>query len=263
MRKIEGLKFLQKHFPDLTVDCLFVDRVENLDESALYQSNQIYKKEQKTVPTEQIWRVRGGRKIGSELNLPQGTFKTPKELKKFMKEQKQRDSNIEFVIHRVSPEYFAAPFVGTLAVYNNYNKQGITIEVQKVTKELVDSIDKGKRPRDWEACLILDYEFLSKSPKVLKKSSELNMDFLKYPIVVIHEIGEEIFRLYEENGQEAETYTRFNIYNLGQVVLDDHRSKESFIQKYKFAPNSKSQMQTQMKNSKNQDVTQMAQEKEL
>ena len=222
MRKIDGLKFLQKNFPDLTVDCLFVDKAENLDERQLEKSN--------------IWRVRGGRTIGSELNLPQGTFSDKKELKKFMKEQKQKDRNIEFVIHRVSPEYFAAPFVGTLAVYNNGDIPGIKIELQEVTKELVESIDKGKRPRDWEASLILDYEFLSKSPKVLKKSSNLNMDFLKYPIVVIHEIGEQIFDLYEKNGQETETYTRFNIYNLGQVILDDHRSKESFLERYKFTP---------------------------
>ena len=51
MRKIDGLKFLQKNFPDLTVDCLFVDKVENLDESKL--------------ETSKLWRVRGGRTIGS------------------------------------------------------------------------------------------------------------------------------------------------------------------------------------------------------
>lgn len=231
MRKIDGLKFLQKHFPDLTVDCLFVDKVENLDEQALYQKQCM----------EQVWRVRGGRRTGSELNLPQGTFTNTRDLKKFMKEEQKRDLNMEFVIHRVSPEYFAAPFVGTLAVYNNCDRPSIKIELQKATKDLVASIDKGKRPRDWEACLILDYEFLSKSPKVLKKDPDLDMDFLKHPLVVIHEIGEEIFALYDENGQEfgdqeAETYTRFNIYNLGQVVLDDHRSRDSFIQKYRFTP---------------------------
>ena len=254
MRKIDGLKFLQKNFPDLTVDCLFVDKVENLDEEELYLNCE---KKQEYKQAEQIWRIRGGKKIGSELNLPQGTFKTPRELKKFMKEQQQRDSNMEFVIHRVSPEYFTAPFVGTLAVYNNYDKPGIKIEIQQVTKELVDAIDRGRRPRDWEASLILDYEFLSKSPKVLKKKSGLNMDFLKYPIVVIHEIGEEIFKLYEENGQETETYTRFNIYDLGQVVLDDHRSSESFIKKYKFKPETQIQPQTQVPKIKE------AQEKEM
>ena len=80
MRKIDGLKFLQKNFPDLTVDCLFVDKVENLDEQELEKSN--------------LWRVRGGRTIGSELNLPQGTFSDKKELKQFMKEQKQKDKNM-------------------------------------------------------------------------------------------------------------------------------------------------------------------------
>lgn len=225
MRKIDGLKFLQKHFPDLTVDCLFVDKVENLDEQLLVQKQE----------AEQIWRVRGGKKIGSEVSLPQGTFNNPKEVKKFIKEQQKRDSNMDFVIHRVSPKYFSAPFVGTLAVYNKGDRPGIKIELQKVTKELVASIDKGKRPRDWEACLILDYEFLSKSPRILKKEPGLNMDFLKYPILIIHEVGEEIFRIYEKNGQVDETYTRFNIYDLGQVVFDDHRSRESFVQKYRVS----------------------------
>ena len=224
MRKIDGLKFLQKNFPDLTVDCLFVDKVENLDEKELEKSK--------------LWRVRGGRTIGSELSLPQGTFTDKNELKKFIKEQKQKDQNMEFVIHRVSPEYFTAPFVGTLAVYNKGDRPGIKIELQEVTKELVDSIDRGKRPRDWEASLILDYEFLNKFPKVLKRLPNLNMNFLKYPIVVIHEIGEQIFDLYEKSSQEVESYTRFNIYNLGQVLLDDHRSRDSFIEKYKFMPKS-------------------------
>lgn len=226
MRKIDGLKFLQQHFLDLTVDCLFVDRAENLDETAFEQKRQV----------DEIWRVRGGRRTGSELSLPQGSFKNAKEAKKFMREQQRRDSGMEFVIHRVSPEYFSAPFVGTLAVYNQGDRPGIRIELQKVTKELVDSIDKGKRPRDWEACLILDYEFLNKFPRVLKKDPDLDMDFLKHPILVIHEVGEEIFRLYEENGKVDETYTRFNIYNLGQVLFDDHRSRDSFMEKYKFDP---------------------------
>ena len=47
-------------------------------------------------------------------------------------------------------------------------------------------------------------------------------------------VGEEISKISEESGQEAETYTRFNIYNLGEVILDDHRSKESFMEKYRY-----------------------------
>ena len=132
MKKLDGLRFLQENFPKLTVDCIFVDKVENLDEKALI------KKEE----TEQIWRVRGGHKVGSELNMPQGSFRDIFSLKKYMKEQQRKDANMEFVIHSVSPKYFAAPFVGTLAVYNNHQNPGMRIELQKVTKELVDNIDK-------------------------------------------------------------------------------------------------------------------------
>ncbi len=221
MKKLEGLKFLQQKFPKLTVDCLFVDKVENLNEEALYSKDKI----------EQLWRVRCGKSIGSELNLPQGTFTKAKELKKFMKEQKKKDSNMEFVIHSVSPEYFTAPFVGTLAVYNNKANPVIRIELQKVTKELVDAIDTGKRPRDWEVCLILDYDLLYKFPKIRKKDEDINLEDLEHAIAVIHEVGEQIFEFYDEKGEEIDTYTRFNIYSLGRVLFDDHRSASSFIPK--------------------------------
>ena len=224
MKKLEGLRFLQKNFPKLTVDCVFVDKVENLDEEALI------KKEE----AEQIWRVRGGHKVGSELNMPQGSFRDIKSLKKYMKDLQRKDSNMEFVIHSVSPKYFAAPFVGTLAVYNNLQNPGIRIELQKVTKEFVEGIDKkgGKRPRVWEACLILDYEFRNKFPKI-RRNNDVNLEEVKNAIAVIHEVGEEIFDIYDRQGKEIDTFTRFNIYDLGQVLFDDHRSVESFVPKCK------------------------------
>lgn len=222
MKKLDGLRFLQENFPRLTVDCVFVDKVENLNEKALI------KKEE----AEQIWRVRGGHKIGSELNMPQGSFKDIISLKRYMKEQQRKDANMEFVIHSVSPKYFTAPFVGTLAVYNNHQNPGMRIELQKVTRELVENIDKkgGKRPRDWEACLILDYEFRNKFPKILK-NNDVNLEEVKNAIAVIHEVGEEIFDIYDKQGNDIDTFTRFNIYDLGQVLFDDHRSVESFVQR--------------------------------
>lgn len=224
MKKLYGLRFLQENFPRLTVDCIFVDKVENLDEKALI------KKEE----AEQIWRVRGGHKIGSELNMPQGSFKDIISLKRYMKEQQRKDANMEFVIHSVSPKYFTAPFVGTLAVYNNHQNPGMRIELQKVTRELVENIDKkgGKRPRDWEACLILDYEFRNKFPKI-RRNNDVNLEEVKNAIAVIHEVGEEIFDIYDKQGNDIDTFTRFNIYDLGQVLFDDHRSVESFVPKCK------------------------------
>ena len=222
MRKLDGLRFLQENFSKLTVDCLFVDKMENIDEKDLYIKEQ----------SQQLWRVRTGVTTGSELNLPQGTFDNTTSLKRFMEEQKHRNSNMEFVIHRVSPKYFAAPFVGTLAVYNNNNLPSIKIELQKVTKDLVNSIDKGKRPRDWEACLILDYEYLNRFPKI-RRNNDVDLESLKSSIMVIHEVGEQVFEIYDRKRENVETYTRFNVYDLGQVVLDDHRSSDSFISRYK------------------------------
>lgn len=222
MRKLEGLKFLQENFPRLTVDCLFVDKLENLKDEDLYIQNN----------TQPIWRVRGGNKTGSELSLPQGTFRDTESLKKFITEQSKKNSEFEFVIHRVSPEYFAAPFVGTLAVYNNMSNPSIRIELQKVTKDLVASIDKGKRPRDWEACLVLDYEYLNRFPRIRKKK-DVNLEAVKHSLMVIYEVGEKIFEFYDKKNEDIDTYTRFNIYNLGQVVLDDHRSSDSFISRYR------------------------------
>ena len=222
MRKLDGLRFLQENFGRLTVDCLFVDKVENIEEEDLYVKGQ----------SDQLWRVRTGAITGSELNLPQGTFDNTGSLRSFIGEQKRRNSNMEFVIHRVSPKYFAAPFVGTLAVYNNNNLPSIKIELQKVTKDLVDSIDKGKRPRDWEACLILDYEYLNRFPRIRKKN-DVDLESLKNAIMVIHEVGEQVFEIYDKQGKDIETYTRFKVYDLGQVVLDDHRSSDSFISRYR------------------------------
>ena len=223
MKKIEGLKFLQKYFPESTVDCTFIR--DEQDVKKLIHDKNFYSEGK-------LLRVRGASKIGSELNLPMQTFTSLKDIQKFVKAQHKQNKNLEFIIHRVSPDYFQVPYVGTLAVYNNKISPSIRIELQKVTEELVASIDKGKRPRDWESCLILDYEFLSRVPKILKNDN-VDIASLKRPIVQLYKIGEKIFSIYEKKGQDIETYTRFNIYDSGDILLDDHRSSESFINKYK------------------------------
>lgn len=241
MRKLEGLHFLQERFPKLTVDCVFEEQVDKLNKNNLSLDDE----------KETIWRVRTGKRIGSELNTPQGTFKKIDEIKKFIQENK--NSNTQFVIHRVTPDYFKAPFVGTIAVYNNYLAPSIKIEVQKVTQELVDSIDKKKRPRDWDSCLILEYEFLKQSPKIWKKEADLNLQPLKAPIYQLYQIGEQIFKYYEKEGKVIDTYTRFNIYDSGQVLLDDHRSSDSFIEKYRY-PVSEMRRGTKEKVSKKKEI---------
>ncbi len=74
MRKIEGLRFLQKFFPDLCVDCVFVTEKEPLDLEELEKH------------PHQIFRVRSGRKYGSELKTPQRTCYSAKEAVQFIEE---------------------------------------------------------------------------------------------------------------------------------------------------------------------------------
>lgn len=222
MKKLDGLKFLQENFPNLTVDCLFVDSLDDLDEKELFAENS----------EKQLWRVRAGNKSGSEFNLPQGTFSNLDDVKEFISKQKERKPSMQFVIHRVSQEYFDAQFVGTIAVYNNKSLPSIRIELQRVTKELVGLIDNGKRPRDWETCLVLDYEYTSKFPKI-RKNDKVNLGELKYSIGALYEIGREIFELYDSSNKNIDTYTRFNIYGSGKIILDDHRSNDSFISRYR------------------------------
>ena len=61
----------------------------------------------------------------------------------------------------------------------------------------------------------------------------MNLEEVKNAIAVIHEVGEEIFDIYDKQGNDIDTFTRFNIYDLGQVLFDDHRSVESFVPKCK------------------------------
>lgn len=222
MKKLEGLKFLQENFPNLTVDCIFVDKPEDIIDKKIFEDKQ-----------NQICRIRAGNKYGSELSLPQATCENEEELQQFIKENKQKNSDMEFVIHRVTPKYFEAPYVGTIAVHNNKNHPSMRIELQRVTKDLVDAIDTGKRPRDWETCLILEYEFLNKFPKI-RKNKDVNLESVKAAIMNLYNVGIKIFEIYEKTGKDIETYTRFNAYSSGEILLDDHRSNESFISKSRF-----------------------------
>ena len=67
----------------------------------------------------------------------------------------------------------------------------------------------------------------------MRRNDNVNLEEVKNAIAVIHEVGEEIFDIYDQKGEEIDTFTRFNIYDLGQVLFDDHRSVESFVPKCK------------------------------
>ena len=153
MRKIEGLKFLQKFFPDVCVDCIFVTDNEPFDLHELEKHHP------------QIFRVRSGRKSGSELGSPQRTCRSSKEAERFIREMWESDKTLEFVIHRVDESFFAPDFVGTIALFEKVEPM-MMIELQAVSKTLVAGMDSGARPRDWKVVAIFAYPFYRLQPRV-------------------------------------------------------------------------------------------------
>lgn len=217
MRKNDGLKFLLDNFPNITVDTVFVNDFDsNKNELLLTNERQKY------------WRVRCGKKIESELKLPMASLYTIEELEKFIKYYKNKFNDIYFIVHRIDNDYFYPKITGSLAVYNNANIPKIVIELQEVTKEMLDNIDIGKRPRDWDISVCLQYDFLYKIPKVTFYK-DINMDNLKTAINTLYYIGTKIFDLYCQMNIYEPSYTRFNIYDDSSIILNDHRSQESFI----------------------------------
>ena len=58
---------------------------------------------------------------------------------------------------------------------------------------------------------------------------DINMDNLKTAINTLYYIGTKIFDLYCQMNIYEPSYTRFNIYDDSSIILNDHRSQESFI----------------------------------
>jgi len=220
MRKIEGLKFLQQFFPEVSVDCVFVEQDEVLDIRMVRDHTDIF-------------RVRCGSKIGSEMKLPQRTCGSVREIQDFILSEQARDGNSEFVIHRVNASYFSPIYVGTIALFS-YPDPLMVIDYQAVTKKLVAGIDTGLRPRDWEIVASYDYQYQSGRPEIRYVSDIFHPESLKFSIYQLWRLGREI----DDKRQAVDGYStrsvesliRFNIYQSGDVLLDDYRDVTSFAQ---------------------------------
>ena len=217
MKKVEGLKFLMDNFPQETVSTLFIDDVLDLDKFDMSLNNG------------EFYRVRCANKNGSELKLPMISIYDFDTLKEYIKIQKQQNNDFNFIIHKVDNNYFYPNFCGTIATYVNSNIPGIVIDIQRVTKEMIDLMDTSKvRPRDWEVCVSYKYDFMYKIPFVINYGN-VNLELLKEPINKAFYIGSYIYDWYVTNDIYEDSYTRFNIYKDCSIILNDHRSTESFI----------------------------------
>lgn len=218
MRKIEGLRLLKKFFSDICVDCVFITENEPLDLRDLENH------------APQIFRVRSGRKRGSELGCPQRTCRSAKEVERFIKDRWASDKTLEFVIHRVDQSFFEPSFVGTIALFEKVEPM-MVIELQAVSKTLVAGMDSGMRPRDWEPVAIYAYPFCRLRPLVHLIDPSFQSSSVSEPLFRLWRIGREIDSIKRSlYGQTVlpESVTRFNIYPNGSILLDDHRHVELF-----------------------------------
>lgn len=220
MRKIEGLRFLQKYFFNVCVDCMFVTEEEPPDICLL----------QKHSP--QLFRVRSGRKSGSELGSPQRTCRSAEEVERFIREAWISDKSLEFVIHRVDKSFFEATFVGTIALFEK-GEPRMMIDLQAVSKTLVAGMDNGTRPRDWKVVAVYVYPFYSQRPEVHLLDPSFQPASVSEPLLHLWRIGSEIDCVKSSLNREdfarlPESVTRFNIYPNGDILLDDHRNVKSF-----------------------------------
>lgn len=220
MRKIEGLRFLQKFFSNVCVDCVFVtqDELFNLCEFESHDSK--------------IFRVRSGRKIGSELGSPQQTCHSIQEVKCFIEELLKFDKTLEFVVHRVDQQFFEPEFVGTIALFQNVEPM-MVVDFQVASKMLVSNMDSGARPRDWKVVATYIYPFLGMKPLVQLSDPSFDPLLISEPLFRLWGIGREIDDIKRSLADEVgtillESATRFNIYHGGNILLDDHRSIEAF-----------------------------------
>lgn len=217
MRKTEGLRFLRDNFSNICVDCVFANENGGFNWNILSRHKSIF-------------RVRSGRRFGEELKCPQKTCRSVQEIKDFMNKAQAIDSSLEFVIHRVNESYFCPNFVGTIALLERFSPE-MVIEFQSVSMELVAGIDSGARPRDWKVVACYVYPFLS---RLGRSSIEPGFDtnLIKVALYNFWKIGRKIDSLKQNSGGACEeTFTRFNVYPSGAILLDDHRSISSFAKK--------------------------------
>lgn len=215
MRKIEGLHFLRRHFPHLCVDCIFVEPSESLDKTLLEAHAGLF-------------RVRTGRKHGSELNLPRRTCASIQEVDRFIQQSRKQDGNLQFVIHRIWETYFAPDFVGTVALFEKPHPE-LVIQVQACSKELVAQMDAGVRARDWPITAIYRFPYLGIRPDITLVDRGFRLETLARAIWSLWEIGRTIDDLKQATRCSTETVTLFNLYPDGSIILDDHRGTEAFV----------------------------------
>lgn len=221
LNKINGLNFLQCNFDSICVNCHFIrsnlDSINDLSDDNLYNNDSGI-----------LWRVRSGRKIGSELDSPQATLNSLDEVNNFIKQHSSSEPTLEYVIHRVNNHFFNPIYVGTLALRDR-NIPSMLIELQTINKEKIKNMDNGgARPRDWESVLNIEFDYQKPPFKINYINDVLKTSSLSKEIYTLWKIGRDLHDSLEKNGYDTEAVARFNIYSSEDILFDDLRSVKTF-----------------------------------
>lgn len=217
MNKIDGLRFLNTYFPDIALNGYVISDVSKakdiLDKFSYCDGC--------------FWRIRTANPNGSEYALPMGTYYNDKEILEFVKINKAKNRDFQFILHRVNDRYLKPGYCGTLVVDNKSST--IIVDLQKFTEKRFLSMDTGMRPRDWNVCITFEYRFLNKFPIISNNDFSFNLQTWKYEIFKLFQVGVEIYDFYDNAKMIETTYTRFNMYDNNKIILNDHRGSLSFV----------------------------------
>ena len=214
LKKQNGLCFLSTYFEKNTIN---YEIIKNESDACVFLKNRSLSCEKQYV------RIRCTNPFGNEFGLPMGTFYDEDSVREFIRRIKLKYPNYEFIFHMIDDNFYYPQFCGTVAVFNGDDNQRILIEFQYVNKEMIKKMDSGKRPRDWDICLSLQYVFLHPVPSILYKDVTLSIEILKRHISMLFDIGKKIYDIYEKKKKIGGSYTRFNICRNDEIVLFDHR----------------------------------------
>lgn len=225
MRKIEGLKFLQKYFQSVCVDCVFVTKEKPLNINVLEEHSA------------QLFFVRAARSKGLERGAPYKACRSANEVKDFIDAVHSADSAWDFVIHRVDKLYYEVVFIGTIALYEEALPM-MVIDFQVVPKHAMLALAEGKtivkRPRDWEVAATYMYRYHRLKPELSINDPLFSTGLMNGHLFQLWRIGRKIDSIKrllksQDSMALAESVTRFNIYPNGVILLDDHRNLKAFV----------------------------------
>jgi hypothetical protein len=170
-----------------------------------------------------VLNVRAGRTFGSETTLPtREDCQSAGQVIEFI-QRHGTDRTLRFVVHPVQKSYFNPLLVGTIALHYSPSAKTV-IEFQEMKNN-----HEGE-PRDWPVNIRHTFPFMARMPTAyLSDESRYSLQNISSHVFECYEIAMAIIEIKNSlQSAEENSLTRFRIYRSGRIILQDHRSPDSF-----------------------------------